>query len=149
MDFTTFNPSSFRGKEDPVGVMDWISEMESAFITCGCTGKLQTTYAMRQFKGIMLCWWNTLRKTVSPNKPLQLTWDKFLIHFMRKFYLTEKMLDLENQFLALTKGNMLVDEYNNAFTVTKDFALRLTPDELTKIDRYAKGLQWEYTVPVK
>ena len=31
--------------------MDWISEMELAFMTCDCQGKLQTTFAVRQFRG--------------------------------------------------------------------------------------------------
>ena len=39
-DFLTCKPSTFTGKEDPIGVMDWISEMELAFMTCGCKGKL-------------------------------------------------------------------------------------------------------------
>ena len=41
-DFMIFNSSSFNGKEDPIGVMDWMSEMELAFLTCGCTGKLES-----------------------------------------------------------------------------------------------------------
>ena len=59
------------------------------------------------------------------------------------------MLDLENQFLALTKGSMLVDEYTKAFTDKMEFAPGLVPDELTNIDRYAKGLRRKYTVLVK
>ena len=44
---------------------------------------------------------------------------------------------------------MSIDEYTNAFTYKMEFALRIVPDELAKIDRYAKGLPWEYTVPVR
>ena len=33
-DFMTCKPSTFTGKEDPIGDIDWISEMELAFITC-------------------------------------------------------------------------------------------------------------------
>ena len=99
-DFMTCKPSSFNGKKDPVGVMDWISEMESAFWTCGCTGKLQITDAMRQFKGTTMRWWNTLGNILSPNKPLQLTWDAFLTHCKRKLCSAEKMLELEKKFMA-------------------------------------------------
>ena len=42
-----------------------------------------------------------------------------------------------------------MDEYTNAFTDKMEFALRIVPDELTKVDRYAKGLPWEYAVPVR
>ena len=114
--------------------------MESAFITCGGMGKLQNAYVGKQFNGTKLCWWNMLGKIVSPNKPLRLTWDKFLTHFNRKFCSAEKMLELENQFLALRNGSMSVDEYINAFIGKMEFALRLVPDELTKIEWYAKGL---------
>ena len=43
---------------------------------------------------------------------------------------------------------MSVDEYTNVFTDKMAFALRIIPDELTKIDKYTKGLPGEYTVPV-
>ena len=88
-------------------------------------------------------------KILSPSKLFQLIWDEFLTHFMRKFCLAKKMLELENQFLALTKGSMSVDEYTNSFTNKMEFSLRLIPDELTNIDWYAKGIPWEYIVLVK
>ncbi|KAL7603493.1 hypothetical protein Lser_V15G16676 [Lactuca serriola] len=129
--------------------MDWISEMELAFMTCGCRGKLQTTFAVRQFRGSVVRWWNTLGKTLSPNEPLQLTWAEFLVQFKRKYCSAQNLLELENQFLTLKKGSMSIDEYTNNFTEKMEFALRLVPDELTKIDKYAKGLPWEYAVPVR
>ena len=48
-DFLTYKTSTFTRKEDPIGVMDWISEMELAFMTCGCKGKQQTTFVVHQF----------------------------------------------------------------------------------------------------
>lgn len=59
------------------------------------------------------------------------------------------MLKLDNQILTLKKGSMTVDEYTNAFIDKMKFALRLVHDELTKIDRYSKGLPWDYVVLVK
>ena len=44
---------------------------------------------------------------------------------------------------------MSIDQYTNNFTDKMEFALRLIPEELTKIDKYAKGLPWEYAVPVR
>ena len=70
------------------------------------------------------------------------------MQFKRKFCSAQNMLELENKFLTLTKGSMSVDEYTNNFTDKMEFALRIVPDELTKVDRYAKGLPWEYEVPV-
>lgn len=55
-------------------------------------------------------------KIVSPNIPLQLTWDVLLTHFKRKLCSTESMLELKNQILDLNKGIMMLDEYTNAFT---------------------------------
>lgn len=59
------------------------------------------------------------------------------------------MLELKNQILDLNKGIMMLDEYTNAFTSKIELSPWLVPDELTKIDLYAKGFPWEYTVPVK
>lgn len=44
---------------------------------------------------------------------------------------------------------MTVDEYTNDFTDEMEFTLHVVPDELSKIDRYSKGLPQEYYVPVK
>ncbi|XP_023754540.1 uncharacterized protein LOC111902976 [Lactuca sativa] len=120
-----------------------------AFVTCGCTGKIQNAYVVRQFKVASIRWWNTLGKTLIPNKTLQLRWEECLTHFKRTFSSAEDMLDLENQLLTLKKGSMIVDEYTDAFTDKLEFALRVVPDELAKIDRYSKGLPWEYYVLLK
>lgn len=42
------------------------------------------------------------------------------------------MLELENQLLTLKKGNMLVEEYTNAFITKKEFDLCLYPMSLQK-----------------
>lgn len=63
--------------------------------------------------------------------------------------MAESMVDLENQLLALNKGNMMVGEYTNAFIDKMELALCMVLNELNKIYRYAKRLPWEYTVPVK
>lgn len=42
-----------------------------------------------------------------------------------------------------------MEEYTNAFTDKTDFDLHIFSNELAKIDSYAKGLPWEYTVPIK
>ena len=118
-------------------------------MTCDCQGMLQTTFAVRQFRGSAARWWSTLGKTLSPNEPLQLTWAEFLVHFKRKYCSAQNVLELENQFLTLQKGSMLVDEYTNNFTNKMEFSLHIVPDELEKIDMYAKGLPWEYAVPVR
>lgn len=90
-----------------------------------------------------------LGKMLSPKKPLQLTWEEFLTHIKKKLCSAKRMLELENQFLALKKGIMSVDEYTTTVTDKMDLALRVVPGELTKIDRYAKGFLWQYTVPIK
>lgn len=105
----TCNSSSFNKKEDPIGIMDWISEMLSAFLTCRFKVKIQITYFKR----------NMLGKILSP--------------------ILGKMLELENQFMAFTNGSISVDDYTNSFIAKMEFTLRLVPDELSKIDGYAKG----------
>ncbi|KAL7590803.1 hypothetical protein Lser_V15G34485 [Lactuca serriola] len=123
--------------------------MGPTFMTCSCTGKLQITYTVRKFNGIAIHWWNALGKTISPNNPLQLTWEEFLTHLKRIFSSTENTLELENSLLTLKKGSMIVDEYTNTFIEKMEFSLHVVPDELFKIDRYSKGLPWEYFVLIK
>lgn len=92
--------------------MDRILEIDLAFITCGSTGKLQTTYTVRQFKGVVIRW----KKMLTPNKPMQLTWEQFLTHFKHKLCSAKDMLELADQILTLKKGSLTVDKYTNAFT---------------------------------
>ena len=74
-------------------------------------------------------------KILSPNEPLQLTWAAFLVYFKQKFYSTQNLLELENQFLRLKKDSMSFDEYTNSFTDKMELALRIVPSELTKVDK--------------
>lgn len=76
-------------------------------------------------------------------------WGEFLTHFKRKFCLDEDMFELENQLLTSKKGSITIEEYTNAFTDKMEFALRVVPDEPTKLDKYSKGFPWEYSIPVK
>lgn len=69
---------------------------------------------------------------ISPNGPLQMTSEKFLVHFKRKFRSNQNMIELENKFLTLKKGNLSVDEYTNSFTDNIEFTLHLVPNELKK-----------------
>ena len=68
--------------------------------------------------------------------------------FKRKYCPTQNLLELEKQFLTLKKASISIDEYTNNFTDKMEFPLRIVPDELKKINRYTKGLPWEYAVPV-
>lgn len=111
---------------------------------CGCNGKLQTTYVVRQFRGGVVRWWNTLEKTISPNKPLYLTWEEFLVHFKCKFDLAQNLLELENQLLTLNKDNIFI-----AFIDNMELTLCLVPYQLTKFDKYEKIIPWEYLMPVR
>lgn len=76
---------------------------------------------------------DTSGKHLSPNKPLQLTWEEFLTHFKHKFCSTKNLLELENQLLTLKKGSMFLNDYTNAFTDKLEFALRVVPDKLSKL----------------
>lgn len=126
--------------------MDWIQDMDLTFITCGCKGKLQTTYTVRQFRLGAIRQWITLGKIIIPNEPLQITWGKLLIHLKSMFYLTQNKLKLHNQFLTLKKGNMSIDEYTNAFIEKMEFILCLLHDKLIKFDKQPKRLPQDYVV---
>ena len=141
-DFMPCKPSHFNGNEDLIRVMIWISEMELAFIKYSCSDKLQTTYDVRQFKGSIVHWCNTLDKSINPNDPVQLTWADFLVHFKQKYCSSQNILELQNYFLILKKGNITVDECTNPFTVKMEFSMRIDPYELSKINMYAKGFPW-------
>lgn len=129
-DFMACKLLSFQGSRNPVEVIDWIYKMYLAFITPRCTDKLQTIFNMKKFKVTKICWWNTLGKTMSPDDLLQLTWAEFMVYFKRKFFSTQNMLELENQFFMLKKGFMSIDEYTNAFSDKMEFYLCIVPEEL-------------------
>ena len=147
-DFKICRPSTFHGVNDPVKVTDWIFEMEMAFVTCGCTEQQKTIFAVRQLKDAAARWWSNLVKTVYNGVVPNLYWQEFLTHFKKKFCSARHILQLENELQNLKKGTMSIDDYSDAFLNKMEFALRILPDELSKIAAYAKGLPSDYDVAV-
>lgn len=73
---------------------------------------------------------------------------RVIVTLLPKVLLGSKHAIVGEQVSKLKKGNMSLDEYTNAFTDKMEFSQHIVPNELMKIDRYAKGLPWEYYVPV-
>ena len=67
-------------------------------------------YAVRQFRGGAVRWWNTLGKTLSPSEPLQLSWAEFLVQFKRKFCSAQNLLELEKEMLKFLKKRLMLKD---------------------------------------
>ncbi|KAL4568446.1 hypothetical protein LXL04_024059 [Taraxacum kok-saghyz] len=147
-DFQICKPSTFDDISDPVKVMDWIFEMEMAFATCECSEQQKTIFAVRQFKDTASRWWSSLVKTMYKGVVPTLTWQEFLTHLKKRFCSARHILQLENDLQKLKKGSKTVDEYTDTFLKTIEFAIRIVPDELSKIAAYAKGLPSDYDVAI-
>lgn len=63
-----------------------------------------------------------------------------MVHFKRQLSFGSKHTGGGEQILITKKGNMSIDKYTNVFFDKIEFYLRIIPDELSKIDRYAKVL---------
>ena len=148
-DFMTCRPSTYSGVAKPVVVMDWISEMEMAFATCGCSERQKTIFAVRQLKSTASRWWNTLVKSMAPGEAMNMPWEAFLVELKKRFCTERDLLQLQNEFLNLKKEKMSIDEYVAAFSEKLEFSLHLIPNELAKVDKFAAGLPSDYSVAVR
>ena len=56
--FQSCKPPEFHSTDDPVKCMNWLREMEQAFLMCECTNDQKAKSASHMLKGAALIWWN-------------------------------------------------------------------------------------------
>ncbi|PWA56192.1 hypothetical protein CTI12_AA417370 [Artemisia annua] len=147
--FMKCKPPSFKGSTEPLDCLRWILKMEQTFDSGEFTEPQMVKYAIRMLDGEALEWWNSVSLALSRTSRDNMTWDAFSNKIRTKYCGPGAVQRIEREFLSLQKGNMSIDKYNTAFTEKLQFAMRLCPDEKSKVDRYVQGLPYEYRTAVR
>lgn len=92
-----------------------------------------------QLTDIARTWW--LAEKAKLHEPA--TWKKFGDSFFEKFFPKTAKRKIEKEFINLTQGNMIVDEYASEFLRLSRFAPAMVADEEDRANRRHQGLKPE------
>ncbi|XP_024962750.1 uncharacterized protein LOC112502948 [Cynara cardunculus var. scolymus] len=144
--FKTFKgtrPKEFKGIEGPVGLMNWVTKMQSSFKICRCVEDQKVTYAATTFVDYALHWWESECAIRGDKDIAAMTWEQMKKMMMDKYCTQSEVNKLESEFLRLKQGSLSVQEYVNDFLEKARFASYQVATEERKIGRFKDGLRIE------
>lgn len=147
-DFMTCRPKEFKGEKDPKITIRWVTEMEQVLRICRCEQDMKVAFASQMLKGDALTWWNNLITNLGGNVVASFTWEEFVRRLKAKFCSPRHKEQIVNEFFALRKGDMSVDEYSKKFSEMVPFLEETLPTEIGRINRYISGLPGDYLLEV-
>ncbi|GKV05621.1 hypothetical protein SLEP1_g17608 [Rubroshorea leprosula] len=112
--FQNMNPPSFNGVPDPDVAESWVKKLEKMF---------------------------KLLKYGFSKRGEEVTWDKFVQAFYRKYFSTAVLERKELEFMNLKEDDMTVDGYQAKFSSLMKFAPHLVNDEVRKARKFQRGLK--------
>ncbi|KAI3738440.1 hypothetical protein L2E82_28472 [Cichorium intybus] len=147
--FMACKPPEYHGSFEPKVTMRWVREIEQVIQASKCAEKDQVTFASRQLKDDALVWWNTKYESLGKDVVYGWSWAEFVTCLKDKFCPTRDLEKLNEDFLSIKKGEMTVDEYTKKFCDMLPFVGESYPSERSRINRYVRGLPWNYELEVK
>ncbi|KAI3765789.1 hypothetical protein L2E82_15833 [Cichorium intybus] len=147
--FLACKPTEYYGSYEPKVTMRWIRETEQVLEVSKCHEKDKVYYASRMLKDDALVWWNTLYELVGKDVIYKWSWTEFTTRLKNKYCPLRDIEKLEDEFLTLKKGSLTVAEYTKKFSDMLPFVGNIYTTERARINRYVKGLLWEYELEVK
>ncbi|MQL91839.1 hypothetical protein Taro_024449 [Colocasia esculenta] len=86
-------------------------------------------------------WWSSLLRTRFEDGAVDVTWDAFVRLFRAKFVPEPIQDKMEQEFLSLTQGSMIVLEYEARFFELSKYAPHIVEDERRKTKKFVMGLK--------
>ncbi|MQM04506.1 hypothetical protein Taro_037304 [Colocasia esculenta] len=86
-------------------------------------------------------WWSSLLRTRFEDGAVDVTWDAFVRLFRAKFVPEHIQDKMEQEFLSLTQGSMIVLEYEVRFSELSKNAPHIVEDEHRKTKKFVMGLK--------
>ncbi|XP_057953808.1 uncharacterized protein LOC131148089 [Malania oleifera] len=138
------NPPSFLGGANPIVAENWVQEIEKILALLRCTDEQKVLYATFKLTEEVERWWLAVKLLEEQRSvPTMLTWEHFReIFFDRYFPNTSRDVKVE-EFLNLTQGHLIVQQYAAQFVDLSRFAPYMVPDEFRKAWRFERGLRQE------
>ncbi|KAI3792884.1 hypothetical protein L2E82_06775 [Cichorium intybus] len=147
--FMACKPPEYHDSFEPKVTMRWVREIEQVMQASKCGEKDQVNYASRQLKDDALVWWNTKYESLGKDVVYGWSWAEFVSCLKDKFYPTRDLEKMNEDFLTIKKGELTVDEYTKKFCDMLPFVGESYTSERSRINRYVRGLPWNYELEVK
>lgn len=115
--------------------------MENVLDVIRCEEAQKVPYATVMLGRTSAIWWETLSLTMVERNEEYFDWSDFNKYFLEE-YCPQSVLDaIEENFLRLTQGWLIVTEYANKFVELSRFATYLVATEMMKAKQYVAGLR--------
>ncbi|GKV41417.1 hypothetical protein SLEP1_g48955 [Rubroshorea leprosula] len=138
--FQNMNPTSFKGVPDLDVAESWVKKLEKMFKLLKCTDGKKVELAVFTLEGEADDWWTVVQDGFS-KRGEEVTWDKFVQAFYRKYFSAVVLERKELEFMNLKQDDMTVDEYQAKFNSLMKFAPHLVNDEVRKVRKFQRGLK--------
>ncbi|MQM11922.1 hypothetical protein Taro_044834 [Colocasia esculenta] len=86
-------------------------------------------------------WWSSLLRTPFEDGAVDVAWDAFVRLFRAKFVPEHIQDKMEQEFLSLTQGSMIVLEYEARFSELSKYAPHIVEDKRRKTKKFVMGLK--------
>ncbi|MQM06235.1 hypothetical protein Taro_039056 [Colocasia esculenta] len=86
-------------------------------------------------------WWASLLRTRFEDGAIEVSWDEFTRLFRAKFIPEHIQDKMEQEFPSLTRGSMMVLEYEARFSELSKYAPHIVVDERRKAKKFVMGLK--------
>ncbi|XP_073353745.1 uncharacterized protein [Aegilops tauschii subsp. strangulata] len=137
-DFQRTKPPSFSQVVDPLEADDWLRTIEKKLEISRTEEADKVSFATHYLEGAATIWWDNA-KAMWPADD-EITWDKFKDNF-RKYHIPAGIMKVKKrEFLALTQGNLSVNEYLHKFDHLARYSIYDVATEERKIARFLGGL---------
>ncbi|KAL4556843.1 hypothetical protein LXL04_035008 [Taraxacum kok-saghyz] len=125
--FMTCKPPVFDGEPDPIKSTRWITEIEGTFDTSKYADEDRVVYAVTMLKNEAIYWCGMVKEVRERDVAKRMKWDEFIKIFKETFCPRTAIKQLEEEFLKLEQGNMMVREYTTKIIEKARFANFMYP----------------------
>ena len=108
--FSSCNPPTYEGSDDPVVTLNWLRRMEQVFGSCDCEPEYRVRYDVRMLRDSVLWWWDSVNASLDQTGIDRLTWGEFSRKVQEKYCSQYEPQKIEQKFLQLRKGDRSVDK---------------------------------------
>jgi hypothetical protein len=131
---------AFMGEEDAEITGRWLRKIERSIDQIAVPAELRVDCATQLLSDRAQTWWDIVKERRAAE---MLRWGDFRTEFENQYYSRQHRKIKEQEFLALTQGDMTVLEYERRFQDLSMFASVYLPTEQHRIERLRDGLRQE------
>jgi hypothetical protein len=131
---------AFMGEEDAEIAGRWLRKIERSMDQIAVPAELRVDCATQLLSDRAQTWWDIVKERRAAET---LRWRDFRTEFENQYYSRQHRKIKEQEFLALTQGDMTILEYERRFQDLSIFASVYLPIEQHRIERLRDGLRQE------